>query len=137
MLHTLDPSSPVRAFRAVRPAFFTCSCKREGPERSRVCVAGELDIATTPRLERTLNEAIAQARLVVVDLRGLTFLGSSGLDVIVRAGIRARERGGRLVLLHGAAHLDRLLELPGVRERVEFGFASPEPAADGDNAAGA
>ena len=52
----------------------------------------------TTRLERTLSRS--QARLVVLDLRELTFIDSSGVHAIVSAGIRARKGGRRLVLVH-------------------------------------
>ncbi|MGI9082213.1 MAG: STAS domain-containing protein, partial [Thermoleophilaceae bacterium] len=52
-----------------------------------VYVAGELDVATAPQLEQTLREAQSEARLVVLDLRELTFVDSAGVHVIVDAGI--------------------------------------------------
>jgi anti-anti-sigma factor len=45
-----------------------------------VQVVGELDIETTPQLEQTLSEPRAQ--LVVLDLRELAFMDSSGADAV-------------------------------------------------------
>ena len=42
-----------------------------------------------------------QAQLVVLDLRELAFMDSSGVHAIVNASIRARQVGRRLVLLRG------------------------------------
>lgn len=64
-------------------------------------VAGELDLATAPQLERTLRETQQQARLILLDLRELTFMDSAGVHTIVNASIAARQLGRRLVLLRG------------------------------------
>jgi anti-sigma B factor antagonist len=72
-----------------------------------------LDIASAPRLERTLRRAGQNASLVVLDLRGLTFIDSSGAHVIVSAAARAKRAGHRLMLIRGPAQIDRLLALTG------------------------
>jgi anti-anti-sigma factor len=63
-----------------------------------VHLAGRLDLAAVPQLVRTLRQAQLKARLVVLDLRELQLMDSSGVHVIVNASIRARRLGGRLVL---------------------------------------
>jgi hypothetical protein len=60
---------------------------------------GRLDLASVPQLVRTLRHTQLNARLVVLDLRELQLMDSSGVHVIVNASIRARRLGGRLVLL--------------------------------------
>lgn len=64
-------------------------------------LAGALDLATTPQLERTLRDSQSQARLVVLDLRELAFMDCSGAHAIVNASISARQLGRRLILLRG------------------------------------
>jgi anti-anti-sigma factor len=71
----------------------------DGADAAWVRVAGRLDLATVPQLVRTLRETQLSARLVVLDLRELQSMDSSGVHVIVNACIRARRLGGRLVLL--------------------------------------
>ena len=83
------------------PPSFACSWTDGGPDAAWVHVAGELDIATTPQLERTLREAQLQARLVVLDLRELAFIDSSGVHAIVNAGIRARQPAAGCSRLRG------------------------------------
>lgn len=46
-----------------------------------VAVAGEVDLATAPAIESTLAAVVAPA--VVVDLRGVTFMDSSGLRAVI------------------------------------------------------
>src|SRR4051794_30364968 len=67
--------------------------------RVRVTVAGELDLATVDQLRTALERAEADARELVIDLRGLEFLDSTGLGELMAAQRRAREAGRHLVLL--------------------------------------
>ena len=88
-------------------------------------VAGELDVATTPELVRTLHERQLEARLVVLDLRELAFIDSCGVRAIADASTHARKAGRRLVLLRGAPSVDRLFTLAGCSEDVEIGDVDP------------
>lgn len=84
-----------------------------------ITVSGELDLASSPALEEEL-ERVAQsdAQLVVVDLRHLEFMDSTGLSVLVRAHQRAEENGRRLGLVNGSQQVQRLLTLTGVADRL-------------------
>jgi anti-anti-sigma factor len=107
------------------PPRFGCSWTGGGPDGAWVHVVGELDIATTPQLERTLREAQLEARLVVLDLRELVFMDSSGVHAIVNAGIRARQAARRLLVLRGPPNVDRAFTLAGRRDAVEFHDLDP------------
>jgi anti-anti-sigma factor len=85
-----------------------------------VGVTGELDIATAPQLKQTLGHAEDCARGVVLDLRELTFMDTSGVHVIVDASARATAAGRRLVLVRGPSQVDRVLALTGARDRLEI-----------------
>jgi anti-sigma B factor antagonist len=108
---------------ATRP--FECSCTEGDLDAAWVHIAGDLDIATTPQLERTLRETQVGARLVVLDLRELAFMDSSGVHAIVNASIRARQIGGRLVLLRGRPNVDRVFALTGSSDDLEIGDVAP------------
>jgi anti-sigma B factor antagonist len=101
------------------PPAFQCAWADGGLDAAWVYLAGELDIATTPRLERMLREPGLQARLIVLDLRDLAFIDSSGVHAIVDASIRAREVGHRMLLLRGRPGVDRVLTLTASSE--DFG----------------
>jgi anti-sigma B factor antagonist len=111
------------------PPAFHCSWADGGPDATWVRLAGELDIATTPQLERALREPRLQARLVVLDLRELAFIDSCGVNAIVDASIRARQVGHRVLLLRGAPGVDRVFTLTGTSEHVVDGdIRSVEPS---------
>jgi anti-anti-sigma factor len=117
--------------RDTLPPAFDCSWTDGGPDAAWVRLAGELDVATTPQLERALREPRLQARLVVLDLRELAFIDSCGVHAIVDASIRARQVGHRMLLLHGSPGVDRVFTLTGSSDDVINADIHPiEPSAE-------
>ena len=108
---------------------FECTWSEGGLNAAWVNLTGELDVNTTPQLEQTLSDPDSQARLVVVDMRELAFMDSSGVHAIVNASARARQRGSRLVVLRGPPDVDRVFTLTGNSGDVESGDVEPvEPS---------
>jgi anti-anti-sigma factor len=118
---SLEPDFPTSATARgdLLPTPFTCSCTNGGVGAAWVHVGGEVDIATAAQLTQTLDAS--QARLVVLDLREVAFLDSSGMHAIVNAGIRARQAGRRLILVGIPPTVDRMLTLTGSSDQVEIG----------------
>jgi anti-sigma B factor antagonist len=110
MPHTTQFPPPASHKAAVPPGF-RCTLRDGGLDVAWVRVTGELDIATAPILEQTLRRAEQRARRIVLDLRELAFMDSSGVHVILAASIRAEQAGSRLVLVRGHAQVDRVLHL--------------------------
>jgi anti-sigma B factor antagonist len=125
------PSSPVHHACAPQ-APFSCSVSSEGggPNELWVHAVGELDIATTPELQRVLADACARAPLVVLDLRKLTFLDSTGVHAITDATTDARSRGRRLVTLCGA-QTERTLTLTARADQIDTHAGTLSRAAAG------
>ena len=73
-----------------------------------VRIDGELDMATVPELESTLNALDGEVRL---DCAGLSFIDSRGLSLFVDTHRRLEETGGRLVLMNLAPNCRRVIEL--------------------------
>lgn len=85
-----------------------------------IAVSGELDLASSPALEEEL-ERVSGAQeldLVIVDLRELEFMDSTGLSVLIRAQQRTEEQGRRFGLVKGSQQVERLLSLTGVAARL-------------------
>jgi anti-sigma B factor antagonist len=70
--------------------------------RAHLTLRGELDLATAPELEQLVNERIDSSQDVVIDLRGLEFMDSSGIRVLVAAHARAGRTGTRLFIVRPA-----------------------------------
>jgi anti-sigma B factor antagonist len=80
-----------------------------------VTVAGEVDIASSPRLRDAGLEAFGiEPTHVVMDLTGVTFIDSTGLSVLVLMRRRARTHRSRLSLI-GNAKVEALLRIAGLR----------------------
>lgn len=81
-----------------------------------VVARGELDLRTAEELRNVLGDPNLQADTVVLDLRELTFLDSSGLSVVVGEHQRAAQQGFRFaVAVGGAPTIARLFDLSGLR----------------------
>jgi anti-sigma B factor antagonist len=103
-------ASPASTEHRAAPAFprFDCTLRDGGLDAAWVRVTGQLDIATGPELARMLGRAEESSQRVVLDLRQVTFIDSSGLRVILNASVRAQAARCRLVLVRGPSQVDRV-----------------------------
>jgi anti-sigma B factor antagonist len=84
-----------------------------------LAISGELDLASSPALGEELDRAFqSDSELVIVDLRELEFMDSTGLSVIVKAHKAAEDASRRMCLVKGPPQVQRLLSLTGVAERL-------------------
>jgi stage II sporulation protein AA (anti-sigma F factor antagonist) len=74
-------------------------------------LAGELDLVTAPLLQKQLDRAMRGKGTLVIDLSGLRFIDSSGLNVLVRAERQLRASARQLVLVRGPWSVRRVFEL--------------------------
>jgi anti-sigma B factor antagonist len=87
----------------------------------RLALTGELDIAGAARVEQELERIEREPpATIVLDLRELAFMDSTGLRVIVAADARAREQERRLVIVRGTATVQRIIEMTRLQERLEI-----------------
>lgn len=91
-----------------------------------VRVSGELDVASAPRLGEELDRIAAEPPpRVVIDLGGVTFLGSAGLGVLVQARRDLRDTDSRLVLATPSDALRRVFQVVHLDRAFEFDPAVP------------
>lgn len=82
---------------------------------------GELDISAVEEVEDVLASAEAkQPKVLVLDMRGLEFLDSSGIKLVVEADLRARREGRRFVVVRGPAPVHRVFTIALLEKRIEF-----------------
>ena len=110
-------------------AAFVCRRTDGALDAAWIHLAGALDLVTAPQLERALRESESQSALIVLDLRELVFMDRAGVQVIVEAGVRARELDRRLILLRGSPNVDRMFALTGTADAVEIGDLDLRPLA--------
>jgi anti-anti-sigma factor len=90
-------------------------------ESVRVAPVGELDIATVGKLEdevvRLRETGFEQ---IVLDLRGVRFLDSTGLRLVLELDAAARADGHELRVIRGSDVVHRIFEVTQVVERLNF-----------------
>ena len=86
-----------------------------------VIASGEIDLWSAPEVKAALTGHGARESAVVLDLRGVTFMDSSGLGLIVESNQRARKHGFRFaVAVGGASDVHRILEMSGLTKVLTF-----------------
>ncbi|MFE1763983.1 STAS domain-containing protein [Streptomyces angustmyceticus] len=98
------------------------------PEVAVVTVSGDLDGATGTSLHHQLaNQIVHGRRFLVLDLRAVPFMDSSGLNIIIRASNEAKRLDGSLHLAAVSDVVLRLLDLTGISVTTPV-HESPEDA---------
>jgi anti-anti-sigma factor len=93
-----------------------------------IAPTGELDLPGAALLEAELQRLEEESSgTIVLDLRGLEFMDSSGLRLVIVADARLRGAGRRLALVPGAPTVQRVFEVTGMVERLDF-VDDPESA---------
>jgi anti-anti-sigma factor len=82
---------------------------------------GEIDLSSVGDVHGRVQGSLSGGTtLLVLDLRQVTFLDSSGLRLLLRLDERQRDIGGRLVIVQGGRRVARVFELTGAGERLEI-----------------
>jgi anti-sigma B factor antagonist len=87
---------------------------------------GELDLAYGPTVNAAVEHALARRPAAfAADLRGVTFMDSSGIHTLISAERRCRLAGVRFFLIRGSAAIDVLLTMVGLDRLFEI-LSGPE-----------
>ena len=100
------------------PGLFAVEVQRRGAV-AIVQPRGELDLATVDTLRAALDDIKSTERLVL-DLRGLSFLDSTGLRLLVTFHRRAQRDGLQLTVVAPAPPVDRAIQLCGLDQELPF-----------------
>jgi anti-sigma B factor antagonist len=82
-----------------------------------VIAAGEIDLYTAPRLHSELAAVIANSApetRIVVDMSGVEFCDSTGMNVLLSCLRQARKRGGELELAAPRPAVKKILQVTGL-----------------------
>jgi anti-sigma B factor antagonist len=86
-----------------------------------VALRGELDLVTVSKVADVLDGLELHAggvRHLVLDLRGLTFMDSSGLRELIKQNEFAGSNRHNLAVVGGTPAIERLLEMTGVKDHL-------------------
>jgi anti-sigma B factor antagonist len=90
------------------------------PDRERILVApyGEVDIATVDQVRSSLEELeVAGFKQIVLDLRQVTFLDSTGLRLVLA---EVRKEGIDFAVIRGPDAVHRVFEITGLLDVIPF-----------------
>ena len=66
---------------------------KKNADETIIEIVGRLDTTTAPALEKTINEDVADAKNLVLDLKGLEYISSAGLRVLLSAQKKMQKVG--------------------------------------------
>ena len=75
----------------------TIEIKRNA-EETTIELVGRLDTTTAPALDKTINEDIGDAKNLVLNLKGLEYISSAGLRVLLGAQKKMQKIGSMKVI---------------------------------------
>jgi anti-anti-sigma factor len=106
---------------AFDPTGFSISIS-DRDRRAVVVIRGELDLATAPELEAAIQGRLDEGQDVVVDLRELEFMDSTGLRVLVSAHARVEGTEQRFLIVRPlpGAPIERILAVAGVEQVLDL-----------------
>ena len=107
-----------RGWRAAKSACRSRSNRRKRPTCAAVVtIGGELEYGTAGPLRTTLLELSQRdADALVLDMRAVEFLDSTGISLLIQAKQRFDAQGLRFVLRHPPPRVTAVLEIAGVAE---------------------
>jgi stage II sporulation protein AA (anti-sigma F factor antagonist) len=94
-----------------------------------VTLRGELDLHTSPEFKEKLTrlfEAHLDITNLIIDVKGLSFVDSSGLGVILGRYRELQERGGRLFFVEANPQIKRILQMSGFQKISEFASSTAD-----------
>jgi anti-anti-sigma factor len=109
----------------MRVSDFAYDERRRG-DVAEVALSGELDMQATFRLEPALDRLLdsGDVRELVLDLRDVRFVDSSGVGLIVETYERGREAHTDIALVPGRPEVQRVFQVTGLADVLPF--RSPE-----------
>jgi anti-anti-sigma factor len=114
----IEPSTP--------PTELRCEVARNGTV-AWVRPFGELGLDSVHRVEAALDGLHEEGcGDIVLDLRGLTFMDSTGLRLVIRWDNAARERGFRFSVVPGEEVVQRVFRLTGMEDYLTLADPPPE-----------
>ena len=90
---------------------------RSQGDHELVIATGEIDLYTAPRLQSEIAAVIASAApasRVIIDMSGVEFCDSTGMNVLLSCLRQARERGGELELAAPRPAIKKILQVTGL-----------------------
>ena len=85
---------------------------KKNQEQTVIGIVGRLDTITAPVLEKTINEDIGDTKNLVLDVKGLEYISSAGLRVLLGAQ-KKMQKIGSMKVTHVCDAVMEVFEMTG------------------------
>ena len=96
----------------------TIEIKKNGAE-TVIELSGRLDTSTAPVLDKTIGEDVSESTDLVLDLKGLEYISSAGLRVLLSAQKRM-QKNGSMKLKNVCEEVMDVFEMTGFADILSF-----------------
>jgi anti-anti-sigma factor len=104
---------------------------RRAGDAAVVSARGDIDLSTLPKAMTALAQARAAAGSLVLDLREVGFMDTSGLRLVIEEQQRAASGGYRFAVVPGPSRVQRLFEIAGLAGADGLFIDTPDQLAGG------
>ena len=81
-------------------------------EVTKIDIVGRLDTTTAPELDKTINEDLADVKNLVLNFKGLEYISSAGLRVLLGAQ-KKMQKVGTMKLINVCEEVMEVFEMTG------------------------
>ncbi|MDR1468072.1 MAG: STAS domain-containing protein [Spirochaetaceae bacterium] len=81
-----------------------------------LAVIGKLNAATADELGSAVDLALGETKSLVLDFKGLTYIASTGLRILVSAQKKLKASGGTLRITHVGEEVMEVFEITGMND---------------------
>ena len=85
---------------------------KKNAEETVIAIVGRLDTTTAPALDKTINEDIGETKNLVLDIKGLEYISSAGLRVLLSAQ-KKMLKNGTMTVKNVCAEIMEVFEITG------------------------
>jgi anti-sigma B factor antagonist len=85
---------------------------KKNQEETIIKIVGRLDTVTAPALDKTINEDIGDAKHLILDVKGMEYISSAGLRVLLGAQ-KKMQKLGSMKVIHVCEAVMEVFEMTG------------------------
>ena len=85
---------------------------KKNAEATIIEIVGRLDTTTAPALDKTINEDIGETKNLILDVKGLEYISSAGLRVLLSAQ-KKMLKNGTMTVKNVCAAIMEVFEITG------------------------
>lgn len=111
------------------PEVIQISLEHHTPAVTVARVSGEVDLASADTFRESVAEGVASGEVFVLDLDGVTFMGSLGFSVLVDTHRETERRNIRWAIVAGNCPVSRPLRITGLEQILPIYPSVPEALA--------